>query len=107
MVVKFVHSDVEPFGPDDGSSIPEVPQQLLTRHGARVLNPAEAISGREALRAYTYGSAYASHQEHVKGTISIGKLADLVVLSDNPATVDPERIKDIEVLRTMVGGEFR
>jgi predicted amidohydrolase YtcJ len=70
-------------------------------------SPAEAISGREALRAYTYGSAYASHQEGVKGTISVGKLADLVVLSDNPATVEPERIKDVEVLRTMIGGEFR
>jgi predicted amidohydrolase YtcJ len=70
-------------------------------------NPAEAVSGLEALRAFTYGSAYASKQEHIKGTVTIGKLADLVVLSDNPATVDPGHIKDIEVLRTMVGGTFR
>jgi predicted amidohydrolase YtcJ len=69
--------------------------------------PEEAISGLEALRAFTLGSAFASHQEHVKGSITVGKLADLVVLSDNPATVDPGRIKDIEVLRTMVGGVFR
>ncbi|MFI6094594.1 amidohydrolase [Lentzea sp. NPDC051213] len=70
-------------------------------------NPAEAVSGLEALRAFTYGSAYACKQEHLKGTLSPGKLADLVVLSGNPATVAPERIKDIEVLRTMVGGQFR
>src|SRR5439155_13674084 len=70
-------------------------------------NPREAITGMEALRAFTYGSAYASKQEHLKGTISVGKLADMVVLSDDPATVAPDGIKDIEVLRTMVDGEFR
>ncbi|TCO50628.1 S8 family peptidase [Actinocrispum wychmicini] len=43
MVVKFVQCDVEPFGPDDGSAAPEVPQHLLARHGARVLNPIEAV----------------------------------------------------------------
>ena len=77
-----------------------------TAAGAR-FNPAEALTGREALTAYTYGSAYASHQEDRKGTLSRGKLADLVVLSDNPTTIDPERIKDISVLRTMIGGVFR
>lgn len=70
-------------------------------------NPAEALTGHEALRAYTHGSAYASHQEHDKGTLEVGKLADLAVLSGDPCTVAPETIKDIEVLRTMVGGEFR
>ena len=70
-------------------------------------NPAEALTGREALTAYTYGSAYASHQERDKGTLSRGKLADLVVLSDNPTTIDPTRIKDVQVLRTMIGGVFR
>src|SRR3954470_22614463 len=59
MVVKFVHDDVEPFGPDDGSSIPEVPQQLLTRHGARVLNPVEAVlaPGEPRPRATAYRTA--------------------------------------------------
>ncbi|MEV4318937.1 S8/S53 family peptidase [Actinocrispum sp. NPDC049592] len=41
MVVKFVHCESEPFGPDDGSAAPAVPQPLLERHGARVLNPSE------------------------------------------------------------------
>jgi predicted amidohydrolase YtcJ len=70
-------------------------------------NPDEALTGLEALRAYTMGSAYASHQESVKGSLTPGKLADLVVLDGNPATVDPARIKDIAVLRTMIGGVFR
>jgi predicted amidohydrolase YtcJ len=78
----------------------------LTASGSP-FTPAEAITGLEALRAFTYGSAYASKQEHLKGTVTVGKLADLVVLSDNPATVDPDRIKDIEVVQTMVGGIFR
>ncbi|MCR3749119.1 amidohydrolase [Lentzea californiensis] len=78
--------------------------EQLTSSGTP-FNPGEAVTGLEALRAFTYGSAYASKQEHLKGTLTVGKLADLVVLSDNPATAG--RIKDIEVLRTMVGGRFR
>ncbi|WP_394620460.1 amidohydrolase [Lentzea sp. JNUCC 0626] len=76
----------------------------LTSSGAE-FTASEAVTGLEALRAFTYGSAYASKQEHLKGSLSVGKLADLVVLSGNPATTD--RIKDIRVLRTMVGGQFR
>ncbi len=73
--------------------------------GGLPCGPDEAISGLEALTAYTFGSAYASHQEADRGTVAVGKLADLAVLSDDPATVAPERIKHIEVLRTVVGGE--
>jgi hypothetical protein len=67
-------------------------------------NPAEAITATDALRAYTYGSAFASHQERVKGSVTPGKLADLVVLSDDPAAVRPESIAGIEVLATFAGG---
>ena len=67
--------------------------------------PEEAISGLEALTAYTLGSAHASHQEHEKGTIAPGRLADLVVLDDDPATVSPRVIHDISVMRTFLGGE--
>lgn len=70
-------------------------------------SPAEAITGLEALTAFTLGSAHASHQEHDKGSLSLGKLADLVVLSDDPTTCEPTAIADIQVLRTMVGGELR
>ena len=68
-------------------------------------NPGEAIPAQEAVRAYTYGSAYASHQEDVKGTIAPGKLADLVVLSEDPTAVAPDRIAGLEVLATIVDGQ--
>jgi predicted amidohydrolase YtcJ len=67
-------------------------------------NPAEAITAEQALRAYTYGSAYASHQENVTGTITPGKLADLVVLSEDPTAVASSEISGIEVLATFVDG---
>jgi predicted amidohydrolase YtcJ len=66
--------------------------------------PAEALTVEEALRAYTYGSAYADHQEHDKGRLARGLLADLVVLGDDPARVDPAGIGSIEVVATVVGG---
>jgi predicted amidohydrolase YtcJ len=69
-------------------------------------NPGEAISAEAALRAWTWGSAYASRQEHVKGSIAPGMLADLVVLSEDPTAVSPDRIAGLEVLATMVGGQF-
>lgn len=70
-------------------------------------NAAEAITAAQALRAYTYGSAYASKQEHVKGTIEEGKLADLVVLSEDPVAVSPDRIAGLAVLATIAGGQIR
>jgi predicted amidohydrolase YtcJ len=70
-------------------------------------NPAEAITAPQALRAYTRGSAYASRQEHVKGSIAPGMLADLVVLSEDPTAVSPERIAGLAVLATIVDGQCR
>ena len=67
-------------------------------------NPAEAITAQQALHAYTRGSAYASRQEHVKGSIAPGMLADLVVLSEDPTAVNPERIAGLAVLATIVDG---
>jgi predicted amidohydrolase YtcJ len=77
----------------------------LTQSG-RPFAPQEAVSPLDALRAYTLGSSYAGFDERVKGSITPGKLADLAVLSDDPTTVDPARIRDIEVVATLVGGEF-
>ena len=70
-------------------------------------NAAEAVTAEEALRAYTWGSAYASKAEHVKGSVEPGKLADFTVLSEDPTAVDPARIAGLEVIATIVGGEFR
>jgi predicted amidohydrolase YtcJ len=77
-----------------------------TSSGAE-FNPGEAITAEQALRAYTSGSAYASHAEHRKGTIAPGRLADFVVLSDDPTQVPPEAIADLQVLATFTGGECR
>jgi len=70
-------------------------------------SPHEAVPAREALRAYTVNSAFAAKQEHLKGRIAEGLLADLAVLSHDPTTVDPGRIGSINVLATIVGGEPR
>ena len=70
-----------------------------------LLGPDEVISAHDALRAYTYGSAYASYEEDRKGWIGPGTLADLAVLSDDPTRVEPNALADIEVLATVVGGE--
>ncbi|WP_182902498.1 amidohydrolase [Microbispora sp. H10830] len=68
--------------------------------------PAESLTVEQALRAYTIGSAYAAGEERHKGTLSRGKLADFVVLGDDLFAVAPERIKDVAVLATVVGGAF-
>jgi predicted amidohydrolase YtcJ len=70
-------------------------------------NAGEAVTAGEAVRAYTYGSAYASKAEHVKGSIEPGKLADFVVLSEDPTAVSQDRIADLEVLATIVDGAIR
>ena len=70
-------------------------------------NVAEAITPAEALRAYTWGSAYASKQERVKGSISPGKLADFTVLSEDPTAVAPDRIAGLEVVATFLDGDLR
>ncbi|MEZ5375894.1 MAG: amidohydrolase [Acidimicrobiales bacterium] len=69
-------------------------------------NPQEALTPEDALRAYTYGSAYAAFDERIKGTIAPGMLADLAVLDADLTTIDPDGIADIGVLATMVGGQF-
>jgi predicted amidohydrolase YtcJ len=66
--------------------------------------PEQRLTVEEALRAYTRGSAYAAFQEKDKGTISLGKLADVVVLSEDLFRIPPERIKDARVEITIVGG---
>ena len=57
------------------------------------------------MRLYTLNGAYASFEENIKGSIEVGKLADLVVLGSDPTQVDPLGIKDIQVEQTIVGGE--
>ena len=64
----------------------------------------QRISVDEAIRVNTLNGAYASHEEHSKGSIAVGKLADFVMLAEDPHTVKAETIKDIAIVRTVVGG---
>ncbi len=82
---------------------------MVNRRAAsgRPFNAAEAITAEEALRAYTWGSAFASKQEHVKGSIGPGKLADLTVLSEDPTAISADRVADVQVIATIVDGEIR
>jgi predicted amidohydrolase YtcJ len=67
--------------------------------------PEQRLSVEETLGAYTLGSAYAAFEEAEKGTLAPGKLADVVVLSDDFFQIPPEKIKDARVLLTVVGGK--
>jgi predicted amidohydrolase YtcJ len=66
--------------------------------------PEQKISVPETVRAYTMGSAYAEFQENVKGSITPGKLADIVMLSRDIFKIDPKEIEKVKVELTMVDG---
>jgi predicted amidohydrolase YtcJ len=66
--------------------------------------PEERITVEQALRAYTSGGAFAAFEEAEKGTMARGKLADIVVLSDDLFAIPPEQLKDARVVLTVVGG---
>lgn len=63
------------------------------------------LSREEALRRYTYGSAWFSREEDVKGTLGAGKFADLVVTSEDYLTIPEERIRDLQSVLTIVDGK--
>lgn len=69
------------------------------------LLPEERITAAQALEAYTLGGAYASQEDHIKGMLAPNRLADMIILSDNPLTAPPEKLKDIKVEKTIIGGE--
>jgi predicted amidohydrolase YtcJ len=68
--------------------------------------PEQKLSVAEAIEAYTMGSAYAEYQEKEKGSITPGKLADMVLLSDDIFSIVPEKIRDVRALKTFVGGRL-
>jgi hypothetical protein len=81
-------------------------QSMVTRKDfdGRIWGPNQRISLDQALRICTMNGAYASFEENIKGSITAGKLADFVILADDPHDVDPDAIKHIEIVRTVVGG---
>jgi predicted amidohydrolase YtcJ len=81
-------------------------QGMVTRTGwdGETWGANQRISVGEALRVNTLNGAYNTREETIKGSITAGKLADFVLLSDDLHNIDPNKIKDIEVVRTVVGG---
>jgi predicted amidohydrolase YtcJ len=81
-------------------------QGMVTRTGwnGETWGANQRVTVDEAIRINTLNGAYASREEAIKGSITPGKLADFVVLADDPHTVDPAKIKDIQIVRTVVGG---
>ena len=75
---------------------------LVTRNG---FIPGECLVIEDALKAYTINGAYAAFEEDIKGTIEVGKLADFVILDINPLKVPKDRIRDIQVIETLIRGK--
>jgi len=68
--------------------------------------PEQKLTVAESVEAYTMGSAYAEFQDQVKGSITPGKLADMVILSDDLFSIPPEKIREVKVLKTFLGGKI-
>lgn len=66
--------------------------------------PEQKITVEEALRAYTIDAAYSSFEEKIKGSLEPGKLADLVILDQDITTIAPGKIRDVKIIKTIVGG---
>ncbi len=83
-------------------------QSSVTRIGydGQLWGPKQKITVEEAIKVGTIHGAYASYEEHEKGSLEAGKLADLVVLGADPTQVDPTTIIDIPIMKTMVGGQW-
>lgn len=102
--LKFsLHSD-NPVTPVDPFFSMHCAVNRTTRDG-KLLGADERITPLDALRSYTIDAAYCSFEEHLKGSIENGKLADFIVLSDNLLTIESEYIKSIRVEATVVGGK--
>jgi predicted amidohydrolase YtcJ len=82
-------------------------QGMVTRTGwsGETWGANQRVTVNEALRINTWNGAYNSHEESIKGSITSGKLADFVVLAEDPHQVDPGKILDIKIYRTVTGGE--
>lgn len=81
-------------------------QSMVTRRDYRgkEWGANQKVTVDEALRIATMHGAYPSYEENIKGSITAGKVADLVILEKDPHDVDPNTIKDIRIVRTMTGG---
>jgi hypothetical protein len=91
----------------DGNPMRQI-QQAVTRKTrlSLVYSPEEAISVMDAIRVYTWNGAYLEKEEHMKGSIEPGKLADMVILDSDILNVPTDEIDQIKVLTTIIGGKI-
>ena len=107
----MIDAGITPAAGSDFSPGPFSPlmaiQGMVTRTGwnGETWGANQRITLEEALRVNTINGAYNSREEKIKGSITPGKLADFVVLADDLHTVAPEKIKDIKIVQTVVGGK--
>ena len=107
----FLDSGIRVPGASDYTPGPFEPlmaiQSMVTRkdYAGRVWGANQKVTVDEALTIATINGAYASSEENLKGSIAAGKLADFVVLEQDPHDVDPDQIKNIRIHRTVVGGK--
>ena len=94
-------SDNLPIGPLVGL------YAAVTRKGesGRVFGKDEAVSMKDAITMYTKNGAFLTREEKLKGTLEPGKLADMVVLPEDPLTIAPEKLLTMKVDMTIVGGK--
>ena len=96
------------YGTDGAPTDPRVELwSAVMRKGwdGKIYGPGERVSVEEAIRAITMGTAYMNFDEQKKGSLEVGKFADMVVLGEDILTIDPDRIKDIPIEMTIIGGE--
>lgn len=101
--IRFTVHDDTPVTPVNPLQLVWAGVNRLTKSN-RVLGPHQRVNVREALRAVTIDAAWQNFEENIKGSIEKGKLADFVILAENPLTVRRATIKDIAVIETVVGG---
>ncbi len=110
-IKSFLNGGLVVAGSSDCPVVPDNPlvgiYAAVTRQAesGQPLLPRERISASRALAMYTINAAYASFEEGIKGSITPGKLADMVLLSADPTRMPPERIRDIQVQMTILGGK--
>jgi predicted amidohydrolase YtcJ len=100
----LIEKGIRVIGGSDCPMEPLNPLMGIQAAVTRTAFPEEQVTVEEALRMYTIDAAYSSDDENIKGSVETGKIADLTVLSDDPRTVSPNRIVDIKVEMTIVGG---
>lgn len=108
----LIDAGITPAAGSDFSPGPFAPlmaiQGMVTRTGwnGETWGANQRITLDEAIRVNTINGAYNSREEKIKGSISVGKVADFVILADDPHTVAVARIKDIQIVQTVVGGKI-